>query len=573
MRLQCFSFGSGRVQASRFESTRTYSMNNSYSGISLSHENYFDSRPIFTKSPKVENALEPVKRGLFLDEFDDNLAHFSEPDDIAVENQDDQDPAMFESLPDLEKESDDEQLQIEENISHDLKNNTEEPSCPAMREDEDENLSDEHQMLTFDTMSESDDDSHSAVEDQCNIDIQEEFASETDIFQEEKSDPNKNLSDDDEEGHENPAPIAVISPYSDSESDLTPNLIEFSSHVKEEHVNDRSADAFPEYQLLQTPDARFHNDFNYQDIIADFESNSDVRTSVSSASTHSSAIIKHLAKMQINGDGVDLALETITGERVWIHKFIVESLSNYFFSDENCRTVKCPFDSFTTSMAVEFFYKNRLFLSLENADMYLQISEFFGGIESLEMTILDFLCQSISDETYAEIMEIAEKYNKSNLQELILNKICENVSDYQNEILKLSPESFIELLRRDELSVESEDDVVKLVKKWTNEDAENRTHWLPKILDHVRFSCLQPNFIVTEIASDPIFSGPCSTSIMQAMSYHLLANAKFENPLVKKYPRNSSKNICVVGEFFLFNPCEDTDKKLTSKFASKFVRF
>jgi hypothetical protein len=228
-------------------------------------------------------------------------------------------------------------------------------------------------------------------------------------------------------------------------------------------------------------------------------------------------------------------------------------LSDYQFSEENNRTVnktvKCPFDSFTLSMAVEFFYRNRLFLSLENADMYLHISEFFGGIESLEMTILDFLCQSISDETYAEIMDIAEKYNKSNLQELILNKICENVADYQNEILKLSPESFIELLQRNELSVDSEEDVVKLVKNWTNEDAPSRTHWLPKILDHVRFSCLQPNFIVTEIASDPIFSGPCSTSIMQAMSYHLLANAKFENPLVKSYPRNSSKNICVVGEF------------------------
>jgi hypothetical protein len=370
-------------------------------------------------------------------------------------------------------------------------------------------------------------------------------ASESDIFSEEKNDFNHVLSDDNYEGaYENPAPIAVISPYPDSESELSPNLIEFSSKVKEECS-----------QLLKTQrlEADYENDFNYQDIIADFENNSNVRQSIASASTHSSAIIKHLAKMQINGDGVDLALETKTGERVWIHKFIVESLSDYQFSEENNRTVnktvKCPFDSFTLSMAVEFFYRNRLFLSLENADMYLHISEFFGGIESLEMTILDFLCQSISDETYAEIMDIAEKYNKSNLQELILNKICENVADYQNEILKLSPESFIELLQRNELSVDSEEDVVKLVKNWTNEDAPSRTHWLPKILDHVRFSCLQPNFIVTEIASDPIFSGPCSTSIMQAMSYHLLANAKFENPLVKSYPRNSSKNICVVGEF------------------------
>jgi hypothetical protein len=89
---------------------------------------------------------------------------------------------MFESLPDLERESDDEQLQIEENISHDCTKLIEEPSCPlflemspTMREDQEEHLSDEHQMLTFDTMSESDNDSHSPVNDQCNINFQEEF--------------------------------------------------------------------------------------------------------------------------------------------------------------------------------------------------------------------------------------------------------------------------------------------------------------------------------------------------------------------------------------------------------------
>ena len=293
----------------------------------------------------------------------------------------------------------------------------------------------------------------------------------------------------------------------------------------------------------------FENDFDYESLISNFEKNEAENALMGSASMHNSSIIRHLGNMQKRGEGVDLALESATGERIWVHRFILESLCiDSSMSISIGRIAKCPFDNFTLSIAVEFLYKNRLFLTLENADMYLSISEFFGGIECLEMTILEFLCQSISDENYAQIMQIAEKYNKSNLQDLILNKICENVSDYQNEILKLSPESFIELIRRDELSVKSEEDVVQLVKNWTKEDVKNRTLWLPKILDHVRFSCLQPNFIVTQIASDAIFSGPCSASIMQAMSYHLLANAKFENELAKKYPRNSSKNICVVGK-------------------------
>ena len=82
--------------------------------ISLSHENYFDSRPILQKTTNeaVSDAIVPIpsKRNLFLDEFDANLS--DSPENEANSN------AMFESMPDLEQESEDDENQaIEEGTS------------------------------------------------------------------------------------------------------------------------------------------------------------------------------------------------------------------------------------------------------------------------------------------------------------------------------------------------------------------------------------------------------------------------------------------------------------------------
>ncbi|CAG5078819.1 Oidioi.mRNA.OKI2018_I69.PAR.g9095.t1.cds [Oikopleura dioica] len=578
-----FPLPNSALNASVFEAS-----NPPLPAISLSHENYFDSRPILSKSAneaEAPDAIVPIssKRNLFLDEFDANLSDsHSLPENDANSN------AMFESMPDLEQESEDdgdENRAIEEGISalsieaavEEVLDSDDEQSSERISRRLDQN----HPLLTFECEfnpmdSESDseeiqiqnEEEYPHIEEHQlwkgdHVHQEEHQCQQSDEFDQLREEPignkqfvdSNSISDEDQFIEEKPAPIAAFSPSPE------PNLIDFPVPKEEEEedlfspprsvsppiIQTIPTQAAINTNLLAQDEISFKNDFDYESIISSFKNNGAENALMGSASMHNSSIIRHLGNMQKRGEGVDLALESTTGERIWVHRFILES----FCADSSLSTfgriAKCPFDNFTISIAVEFLYKNRLFLTLENADMYLSISEFFGGIECLEMTILEFLCQSISDENYADIMQIAEKYNKSNLQDLILNKICENVSDYQNEILKLSPESFIELIRRDELSVKSEEDVVELVKKWTKEDVKNRTLWLPKILDHVRFSCLQPNFIVTQIASDAIFSGPCSASIMQAMSYHLLGNAKFENDLAKMYPRNSSKNICVVG--------------------------
>jgi len=132
---------------------------------------------------------------------------------------------MFESMPDLERESDDEELQIEAS-TQEFDEHIEDPisalsleMSPAMRYEE-ENLSDDqtslidetnserHQMLTFETMSDSDDDEN-PVKDEENINTQipeeyrvrtpslESSASESRSlkFQEENNNSDENLLD------------------------------------------------------------------------------------------------------------------------------------------------------------------------------------------------------------------------------------------------------------------------------------------------------------------------------------------------------------------------------------------
>lgn len=132
---------------------------------------------------------------------------------------------MFESMPDLERESDDEELQIEAS-TQEFDEHIEDPisalsleMSPAMRYEEehlsddqasliDETNSERHQMLTFETMSDSDDDEN-PVKDEENINTQiaeeyrvrtpalESSASESGSlkFEEENNNFDENLSD------------------------------------------------------------------------------------------------------------------------------------------------------------------------------------------------------------------------------------------------------------------------------------------------------------------------------------------------------------------------------------------
>ncbi|VDM96613.1 unnamed protein product [Thelazia callipaeda] len=92
-----------------------------------------------------------------------------------------------------------------------------------------------------------------------------------------------------------------------------------------------------------------------------------------------------------------------------------------------------------------------------------------------------------------------------------------------DEYLALPVDDVVTILTRDELFVESEEQIFDAVMRWIQYDIE-RKQYLPRVLSCVRMPLLKPQFIVDHVASHPFIreSLECRDLIDEAKDYHLL---------------------------------------------------
>uniref|UniRef100_A0A915Q811 BTB domain-containing protein n=1 Tax=Setaria digitata TaxID=48799 RepID=A0A915Q811_9BILA len=91
------------------------------------------------------------------------------------------------------------------------------------------------------------------------------------------------------------------------------------------------------------------------------------------------------------------------------------------------------------------------------------------------------------------------------------------------EYLALSVDDVVTILSRDELFVESEEQMFDACMRWVQHDPE-RKQYLPRVLTCVRMPLLKPHFITDHIASHPFIREclDCRDLIDEAKDYHLM---------------------------------------------------
>ncbi|VDK84207.1 unnamed protein product [Litomosoides sigmodontis] len=91
------------------------------------------------------------------------------------------------------------------------------------------------------------------------------------------------------------------------------------------------------------------------------------------------------------------------------------------------------------------------------------------------------------------------------------------------EYLALSVDDLVTILNRDELFVESEEQVFDACLRWVQHNPE-RKQYLPRILTCIRMPLLKPHFITDHVASHPFIREclDCRDLIDEAKDYHLM---------------------------------------------------
>lgn len=152
-----------------------------------------------------------------------------------------------------------------------------------------------------------------------------------------------------------------------------------------------------------------------------------------------------------------------------------------------------------------------------------------------------FLAKQLDPSNCIGFALFAEQQSCSSLLNLATSYICQHfLSVCKNqEFFQLNMEQISNLLRNNDLNVDSEEEVFNALISWIEHDAESRQKHLPKLLEYIKLPLLKPQFLVDYVEKH-CDNKKCMELVMEAFKFHLLPDRRTITNLDRRTPRKST---------------------------------
>ncbi|KAL4082849.1 hypothetical protein QTP88_029505 [Uroleucon formosanum] len=258
----------------------------------------------------------------------------------------------------------------------------------------------------------------------------------------------------------------------------------------------------------------------------------------------------------------DIILETQDGFKIFGHKVILASASQYFyamftnFAEKNKDLVVLgELDFATLQLLVDFIYSGEIMINKNNVKDLLTAANLLL-LNDVSEACCAFLLKRLHPTNCLGIKAFADLHSCTKLLTSSELYIQQNFSSVVmgNEFLSLSPEEVVKLISSDELVVPSEEEVVECVIRWVKHDLDSRKCNLPQLMEHVRLPLISKNYIDTKLVKEPLLDNcpKCKDYIKEALYFHShkLNQLIFTNPKnIRTKPRLGYKVILVAGGY------------------------
>ena len=113
--------------------------------------------------------------------------------------------------------------------------------------------------------------------------------------------------------------------------------------------------------------------------------------------------------------------------------------------------------------------------------------------EEIEKKCAQYLKKHLTTSTCLEIHAVSERFSLTELSTAAMDHIAENFVTIAatEEFCQLSKGQLLQILKNSELDVNSEEDFVKAIISWVQNDQQNRTDLLPDLVKLIRFGQLE----------------------------------------------------------------------------------
>ncbi|XP_066996449.1 kelch-like protein 18 isoform X2 [Anabrus simplex] len=199
---------------------------------------------------------------------------------------------------------------------------------------------------------------------------------------------------------------------------------------------------------------------------------------------------------------------------------------------------------------INFAYSGRVIIENNNVQS-LMVGASYLQLMKVRDACADFLKRRFHPNNVLGIRSFADRLGCVPLVESADKYIQQYFHDVSisEEYLSLSCTDLLDIVRRDELHVMSEEQVFEAVMRWVKKDPESRKKFLPQLLSKVRMPLLTPHFLADRVSVEDLIrsSHECRDLLDEARDYHLMPERR---PLLQSFRTRPRCCNYIIGHIF-----------------------
>ncbi|XP_039755120.1 kelch-like protein 5 [Pararge aegeria] len=219
------------------------------------------------------------------------------------------------------------------------------------------------------------------------------------------------------------------------------------------------------------------------------------------------------------------------GCRIPAHKVVLASCSEYFAAmftgslreAQSSEITLERVDSQTLRSLVQYCYTGIIELSEDTVEILLSTASLLQ-LHSVTKACCDFLEKQLDPCNCLGIALFAEQQSCMSLHKSAVDYIQQHFMQVvkHQEFLSLQTEQMSELLKSDDLNVETEETVFESLMTWVKHDNANRDKNLSELLKLVKLPLLSSEYLIDKVEQVCCDIPECQPLIMEAVKWHLL---------------------------------------------------
>ncbi|GLG94694.1 hypothetical protein R5R35_004288 [Gryllus longicercus] len=199
---------------------------------------------------------------------------------------------------------------------------------------------------------------------------------------------------------------------------------------------------------------------------------------------------------------------------------------------------------------INFAYSGRIIIDNNNVQS-LMVGASFLQLTKVRDACSEFLKKRFHPNNVLGIRTFADTLGCVPLVEASDKFIQKHFRDVSasEEYLLLSRSDLLDIVKRDELCVLSEEQVFEAIMRWVKKDPEARKWDLPQLLSNVRMPLLTPHYLADHVAAEELIrsSHECRDLLDEARDYHLMPERR---PLLQSFRTRPRCCNYIIGHIF-----------------------